>query len=76
MLIILQIEIIQLQKRLFKFYREAIQIKYSFLTNKRVYPKRCSLKCEELRTNKSAFSRILGEGGAKRRMRGGEVCTA
>ena len=28
------------------------------------------------RKYKSAFSRILGEGGAKRRMRGGGVCTA
>ena len=42
-------------------------INYSSLTNKRLYPKQCSLKCEEARTNLSAFSRILGEGGTRER---------
>ena len=55
---------------------QTFSIKYSNLTNKRLYPKQYSLKSEEAQTNLSAFSRILGEGGAKRRMRGGGVCTA
>ena len=42
-------------------------IKYSYLTNKRFYPKRCSLKREESSTNHSAFSRTLGEGGTRER---------
>ena len=32
-------------------FLQTISIKYSYLTNKRSYPKRCSLKSKEERTN-------------------------